>query len=65
MLVPDEEMRQAIAEGRDFMARRTPWPTNCQTLPEHIERLRAEGEISDETAGRALEEWRPKAVGIA
>jgi len=54
VLIPDDEMRTAIAEGRDFMARKTPWPEGCQTMAEHIERLRAEGEITDETAERAL-----------
>jgi twitching motility protein PilT len=55
VLIPDEEMRQAIAEGRDFMARRTPWPEGCQTIPEHLQRLLAEGVISKEVITGALE----------
>jgi twitching motility protein PilT len=54
VLIPDEEMRQAIAEGRDFMARRTPWPEGCQTIDEHLGRLRAEGLVTDEAVAGAL-----------
>ena len=55
VLIPDEEMRQAIAEGRDFMARRTPWPEGCQTISEHLQRLLAEGVVSKEAVTSALD----------
>jgi twitching motility protein PilT len=54
VLIPDDEMRNAIAGGRDFMKRENPMPEGCQTMPEHIERLRDEGVISGETAEKAL-----------
>jgi len=54
VLIPDDEMRKAIAEGRDFMKRDTPMPEGCQTMAEHIQRLRDEGVISEETAEKAL-----------
>jgi twitching motility protein PilT len=56
VLVPDEEMRSAIAAGHDFTARRTPLPAGCQTMAESIRQLAAEGLISADTARRALEE---------
>jgi len=55
VLIPDDEMREAIAEGRDFMARKTPWPEGCQRMADHIERLRAEGVITEERARIALD----------
>ncbi len=54
VLIPDDEMREAIAEGRDFMARKTPWPEGCQTMAEHIQQLLAEGTIDEATAKRVL-----------
>ncbi|HIJ72595.1 MAG TPA: Flp pilus assembly complex ATPase component TadA [Candidatus Hydrogenedentes bacterium] len=54
VLIPDEEMRQAIAEGRDFMSRKSPMPEGCQTIAEDVERLRNEGTITPETAEKAL-----------
>lgn len=54
VLIPDDEMRAAIAAGRDLMARKTPWPTGCQTIAEHVRRLASEGVISEETAAVAL-----------
>ncbi len=54
VLIPDDEMREAIADGLDFMARKTPWPEGCQTMAEHVERLRAEGAITEETADEVL-----------
>ena len=50
VLIPDDEMRRAIAEGGDFMARETPMPEGCQTLAEDIERLRQDGAITDAVA---------------
>jgi twitching motility protein PilT len=54
VLIPDDEMRKAIAEGRDFMKRETPMPEGCQTMAEHIRRLHDEGVIGEETAKTAL-----------
>ena len=56
VLIPDDEMREAIAAGRDFLARKTPLPEGCQNLREHIERLRDEGFADEESARKALEE---------
>ena len=53
VLVPDDEMRQAIAEGREIFDRKKPLPPGCRTLPEDIERLREEGVITRETAEKA------------
>ena len=54
VLIPDDEMRQAIAEGRDFMARKTPMPEGCQTIAQDVQRLQKEGVIAAETAQEAL-----------
>jgi twitching motility protein PilT len=56
VLVPDAEMRQAIAEGRDPMLRESPMPAECQTMEQAIQRLLEQGEITAETARRTLEE---------
>jgi len=58
VLVPDTEMRSAIAEGRDFMDRKGPMPEGCQSMADDITRLRDEGIISGETAGSALMEFQ-------
>jgi len=50
VLIPDDEMRQAIAEGRDFMSRKSPMPEGCQTIADDVERLRNEGIITAEKA---------------
>jgi twitching motility protein PilT len=50
LLVPDEEMRTAIAEGGDVLSRRTPLPENCLSMRGEIERMASEGLISRETA---------------
>ena len=50
VLVPDEEMRVAIAEGRDVLARRSPLPEGCLSMQAEIERMAGEGIISEETA---------------
>jgi len=54
VLLPDEEMRAAIAEGRDFMVRRTPMPAGCQTLEDDIHRMQREGIVSEDEARKAL-----------
>ena len=53
VLVPDDEMRGAIAEGRDVMARETPWLQGCQTIGGHIDELLETGVIANEEAQRA------------
>ncbi|MEN6358019.1 MAG: ATPase, T2SS/T4P/T4SS family [Armatimonadota bacterium] len=50
VLVPDEEMRTAIAEGEDVFSRKTPLPENCIRMPDEINRMAREGIISEETA---------------
>jgi len=52
VIVPDDEMRRAVAEGRDIFDRTAPLPKGCLTLAEDIERLRSEGKVTDETAAR-------------
>lgn len=54
LLIPDDAMRQAIAEGWDFM-KRPSLPPGSQTLAQDIERLRVEGRVSDQAAREALE----------
>lgn len=54
VLVPDQEMRTAIASGGDFMARKSHWPEGCQTMTEHIKQLLKTQIISDETARQAM-----------
>jgi len=54
----DDEMRRAIADGRDVLQRRMPMPDGYVTLTRAIERLRDDGSISDETARRAIEDRR-------
>jgi len=54
VLIPDAEMRQAIADGHNVLDRSTPLPDGCQTMSEAIEQLRTDGTISDETAQDAL-----------
>ena len=50
VLAPDQEMRSAIAEGRDVLARRSPMPERCLDMRSEIERMARDGIISDETA---------------
>lgn len=54
VLIPDDEMRDVIVRGGDFMARTTPMPEGCQTLEEDLERLQRESVISPDTLQRAL-----------
>ncbi|MFC1736959.1 ATPase, T2SS/T4P/T4SS family [Candidatus Hydrogenedentota bacterium] len=53
VLIPDDEMRRAMLEERDFMDRKT-LPEGSRTMAEDIEALRRDGVISDATATRAL-----------
>ena len=50
VLIPDQEIRQAIAEGTDFMVRAAHLPKGCQTLEQDIWRLQKEGISSPEIA---------------
>lgn len=52
VLIPDQELCAAMASGTDFMSRKTPWPENCQTMKQDVERLLKQGTISEETAGK-------------
>lgn len=54
VLIPDDEMRAAISEGRDPLDRQTPLPPGCQSIRSEVERLRQEQIITDETAAKAL-----------
>lgn len=56
VLIPDEEMRKAITECRDPMVRESPMPPECQTMEQAIQRLLEQGDITAETAQKALEE---------
>ncbi len=55
VMIPDDEMRRAIAEGRSIASRSTPLPDNCRTLAEDILRMHKEGQIAHEVAHKALE----------
>ena len=50
VLVPDDEMRAAIAEYGDVLSRRQPLPKNCLSMQAEIERMANEGIISQEKA---------------
>ena len=54
-LIPDQEMREAIAEQRDILTRKEPLPEGCQSLPAHIEKLLEDEIITKETAQKALQ----------
>jgi len=54
VLIPDDEMRQAIADGRNFMDRTLPFPTGCQRLTDDIIRLRDEGTVTSQVAEEAI-----------
>lgn len=54
VLIPDDEMRQAIADGRNVLDRDTSLPDGCQAMAEGIEQLRKDGVISEQTAKDAL-----------
>lgn len=56
VLIPDAEMRKAIAEGRDPMVRESPMPPECQTMEQAIQHLLEQGDITAETAHEALAE---------
>jgi len=54
VLIPDDQMRKAIAEGRDVFDRKTPLPDGCRTIAEDIEKLHSEGVINEKTKDKAL-----------
>ena len=56
VLIPDDEMRRAVLDGRHILDRTSPLPEGCQTMAEDIERLRREGAITEETARQTLAE---------
>ncbi|MFC1677870.1 type IV pilus twitching motility protein PilT [Planctomycetota bacterium] len=58
VLIPDEKMRKAIAQGRDVFDRKTPLPQGCRTIAQDIENLCREGIIDQETRDKALIELK-------
>lgn len=59
VLIPDEHMRKAIAEGQDFLKRKTPLPKNCQSMVQDINKLHKDGIISKKIKDMALLEIQP------
>jgi twitching motility protein PilT len=55
VLIPDAETRAAILAGRDVSLRQKPAPDGSLAIVEDIERLRREGQITDEAARAALQ----------
>ena len=55
VLIPDAETRAAILAGRDVSLRQKPAPDGSLAVVEDIERLRREGQITDEAARAALQ----------
>lgn len=55
VLVPDDEMKNAITEGRDVLSRKTSLPDTCLSMKEEIERMASQGIITDETAKAYIE----------
>ena len=53
VLIPDDEMRQAIAEARNIFDRKTPLPQGCQSLSEDIENLFRQGIITEKSKNTA------------
>jgi twitching motility protein PilT len=54
VLIVDEAMRSAIAEGRGVMDRDTPLPEGCRSLVDDIRRLQSDGVVDDTEAERVL-----------
>ena len=50
VLIPDEEMRDAIATGRDVLVRKTPLPESCRTLAEDLQELVDKGIVAPHAA---------------
>ena len=58
VLIPDDQMRKAIAEGHDVFDRKTPLPDDCRTIVEDVEKLHSEGVINEKIKDKALNELR-------
>jgi len=58
VLIPDDQMRKAIAQGHDIFDRKTPLPDGCRTIAEDVERLLSEGIITEEVRDKALAELK-------
>jgi hypothetical protein len=56
VLVPDDEMRAALAAGRDVYARSNPLPASCQDLAASIGSLVERGIITEEAGQQGLSE---------
>jgi twitching motility protein PilT len=54
LLIPDDEMRRAIVEGRDVLEREAPLPDGFRSLQDDIARLLRENAITDDHAREAL-----------
>ena len=54
VLIPDKEMRQAIADGRNVTDRASALPAGCQNLADDIRRLAKEGAVTQQAAEAAL-----------
>jgi twitching motility protein PilT len=50
VLVPDEEMKTAIAEGSDIYSRRKPLPDYCLSMRDEIYRMASEGIVGKDIA---------------
>lgn len=59
ILVPDDQMRQAIAQGKPVLERSTPLPSGCQKIEDGIAELVRSGEVEEHAAAAALERNRP------
>jgi len=57
VVVPDAEMRRALAEGHDWRKRSTPLPQWWVSIVDDIQRLEREGLITPESARKGLEEF--------
>ena len=54
VLIPDDDVRSAIVEGRDPFDRATPLPEGCQTLAQHFQQLVRDGIVTEEAARESL-----------
>ena len=54
LLVPDKQMREAIAARRDIHDRDTPLPDGCRALADETRTLQREGLITDSVADEAI-----------
>jgi twitching motility protein PilT len=54
VLVPDNQLRNMIAECQQLRTRTAPWPEGCLSFRDHILSLRQHGHITEETARGAI-----------